>query len=591
MNTLSSFMGAWLALVLFCVAAVLVGIGLVAKVGISGAQREELKKGSVLVIELAGALTERDTPQELDYVSILQGEMGRPQTLVSLVSAIKEAKKSKNISAIYLKCQGISASPATLNALREALNDFRLSGKEIFAYGDSYAMGDYFVASVADKMYLNPAGAVELKGLGGTSLFFKNLLDKIGVDFQVVKVGTYKSAVEPYIQNEMSEPARAQLDTLYGNMWASIRDYIHSSPRGLLPSEIDSLINYGYIFLQDAKFDLRNRVVDQLEYERNMDSIIAKAVNTEVKKLNYVTPSTLLTGSTWGTSYGAKNKVAVLYAVGEIVDGGKFNNIDYNILVPQIVKLADDETVKGMVLRVNSPGGSVFGSDQIGEALDYFQSKGKTLAVSMGDYAASGGYWISCCADRIFADQLTITGSIGVFGLIPNFKGLTEKIGVNPQTVATNPNADFPNTFRPMNDEQKNALQKSVDQIYDQFVARVARGRKMSEAEVRKIGEGRVWDAQKAREIGLIDQFGSLEEAVTWVASQSKIENKYDVALYPQLEPSVWDVLPELAELKNVASDAVDNDRFGEIALKYARKILSREPVQARMPEIITEFK
>lgn len=591
MNTLSSFMGAWIALVLFFVVAVIVVVGMVTKLGISSVQNVEVKKGSVLVIELSGMLTERDIPQEFDYFSLMRGDLERPQTLVSLVTAIREAKESKKISAIYLKCQGVAASPATLNALREALNDFRLSGKQIIAYGDSYAMGDYFVASVADKVYLNPAGGVALKGLGGTSLFFKSLFDKIGVEFQVVKVGTYKSAVEPYIQNSMSEPARAQLDTLYGNMWSSICDYIHASPRGLRPDVIDSLINFEYIFLQDAKFDLRNQVVSQLAYERSMDSIVANTVGTDVKDLNYVTPSALLTGPVWGNAYGSKNKVAVLYAVGEIVDGGKASSINYETLVPEIVELADDETVKGMVLRVNSPGGSVFGSDQIGEALDYFQSKGKVLAVSMGDYAASGGYWISCCADRIFADQLTITGSIGVFGLIPNYKGLADKIGVNPQTVSTNPRADFPSVFTRMDDEQKQAMQKSVDDIYDQFVARVARGRKMSEAEVRIIGEGRVWDARKAREIGLIDQFGSLEEAVTWVARQSEIEGKYDVALYPQLEPSVWDVLPELAELKKGAADALLKGELSEAGLKFVGKILSRKPVQARMPEIITEFK
>ncbi len=259
--------------------------------------------------------------------------------------------------------------------------------------------------------------------------------------------------------------------------------------------------------------------------------------------------------------------------------------------MPQIVELADDDNVKGMVLRVNSPGGSVFGSDQIGDALDYFQSKGKTLAVSMGDYAASGGYWISCCANRIFADQLTITGSIGVFGLIPNFKGLTDKIGVTAETVTTNPRAAFPSTFAPMTEEQKAAMQQMVEDTYDQFVARVARGRKMSPEKVRQIGEGRVWDAQKAREIGLIDQFGSLDEAIEWVANQEKIGENYNVALYPQLEPSVWDMLPDLAEMQRGAYDALVKGELSEAAVKYVQKILSREPVQARMPEIVTEFK
>lgn len=591
MNTLSSFMGAWIALVLFGVVAVLVGIGIVAKLGVTSSTPESIKKGSVLTIDLSGSIVERETPTQIDYLSLVQGDVERPQTLIDLVTAIGEAKENSNISAIYLKCGGVSASPATLHTLREALLDFLDSNKQIIAYGNNFMMGDYYLASVASKVYMNPGGQLLLQGLGGTNLYFKNLFDKLGVQFQVVKVGTFKSAVEPYIMNEMSDPARAQLDTLYNNLWDVICKNISSSRKQLTIESINKSISEDFLFLEPAQIDLKAGFVDQLVYERSMDSIIAKTLNKDVKKLNFVGPSVLLSQTDWGAAYGAKKRVAVLYATGEIVDGGGSSTINYKKLVPQIIELADNDDVKALVLRVNSPGGAVFGSEQIGEALDYFKSKGKPLAVSMGDYAASGGYWISCGADRIFADPLTITGSIGIFGLIPNVKGLTEKIGVTPQTVSTNPDANFPALYYPMTEKQQAAMQKYVERGYDKFVARVAKGRGLSEEVVRRIGEGRVWDAMKAKEIGLVDELGDLQDAIDWVAEKSKLGESYNVALYPSIEASVWDFLPEFANMK--ATEAMRQalgGNYDEIAVKWARAILNQKPIQARMPYMEVGF-
>lgn len=587
MNTLSSFVGAWIALVLFGVVAVLVTIGVVAKLGVSTSTPESIKKGSVLTIDLSGSIVERETPAQLDYFSLIQGDVERPQTLINLMCAIEEAKENDNISAIYLKCGGVSASPATLNALRGALADFKSRGKKIIAYGNNYTMGDYYLATTASKVYMNPGGELLLQGLGGTNIYFKNLFDKLGVEFQVVKVGTFKSAVEPYIMNEMSEPARAQLDTLYNNLWSVICENIGKSRKKLTYEVINNAISNDFIFLQPAEYNLKPGFVDQLVYERSMDSIIAASLNKDVKKLNFVGPSALLSQTDWGTSYNSKKQVAVLYATGEIVDGGGSSTINYKKLVPQIVDLAENDNVRGLVLRVNSPGGAVFGSEQIGEALDYFQSKGKPLAVSMGDYAASGGYWISCGADRIFADPLTITGSIGIFGLIPNVKGLADKIGVTPQTVSTNPDADFPSLFYPMTEQQQAAMQKYVERGYDKFVVRVAKGRKLSEAEVRRIGEGRVWDAVKAKEIGLVDELGGIHEAVEWVAEKSELGTSYNVALYPTLESTMWDFIPELTNMKAVEALRQSLDgKYDEIAVKWAKDLLNQKPVQARMPYI-----
>ena len=550
LNMLSSFVGTWIALVLFGVVAVLVTIGLLAKFGLSNSENVSINKGSVLTINLSGSIVERETPAAPDYMSlVIQNEAPKVQTLLELKSAISAASNNKNVAGIYLKCNGVSASLATLNALRQSLMEFRESGKPIIAYGENFSMGDYFIATAADHIYMNPYGSVTLKGVGGSVLYYKGLLDKIGVNMQVVKVGTYKSAVEPYILPEMSKPARAQLDTLYGNIWSYIKNDI-ASRRNLSNGDyIDSLVNHEFISLKEGEADITAGLVDALYFERSMDSIIAATVNVDKEDLNFIAPSLLTEQEDFAMAFSSKNQIAVLFASGEIIDGGGNSCIDYNILVPVINQLAEDENVKGLVLRVNSPGGSVFGSEQIGDALDYFQSKGKILAVSMGDYAASGGYWISSCADRIFADQLTITGSIGIFGLIPDLSPLLKKIGVSPQLVSTNPEASFPMIMEPMTERQHAAMQTMIEKGYDKFVARVARGRHLSEQRVRQIGEGRVWDATKAKEIGLVDEFGGLNEAIEWVAGKLEVDN-YGTPYYPTVEPSIWNYIYQFGNVK-----------------------------------------
>ena len=405
----------------------------------------------------------------------------------------------------------------------------------------------------------------------------------------MVKVGKFKSAVEPYISQEMSEPARAQLDTLFGSMWKYIRTDMAASRKGVTPEDIDSLISVSNIAFASMKLARESNLVDSLVYERKMDSILASHLGLDVKKLNFVSPTLLVGQTSWGEAYDSKKQIAVLYASGEIIDGGGLQQIDYKEIVPRIVSLADDDNVKGMVLRVNSPGGSAFGSDQIGEALDYFQSKGKPLAVSMGAYAASGGYWISACADKIFANPLTITGSIGIFGLIPNVKGLADKLGVNPQTVSTNPNAQFPSLTESMTDEMKGVMQQYVNRGYEDFVGRVAKGRKMSVPAVKRIAEGRVWDAVSAKRIGLVDSIGSLNDAIEWVASKAKILDKYNVAAYPEYKPSFWDMLPSNLSSMTAMRQMLE-PKPEEMMIMKMRELLRRERIQARMADIKIEF-
>ncbi len=582
LNTLSSFVGAWIALVLFGVVGVIVAVGLVA--GMHGTDEvASVKKHSILTLELSGSIVESETPSSINYTALMSGGIEKPQTLNVIVEGLKEGADNKNIDALYIKCGAALASPATFNAIREAVKEFKKTGKKVYAYGDVYTLGTYYVASVSDKIFLNPYGEIAIQGLGSTSMYLKGLFDKLGVEFQVVKVGTFKSAVEPYISTQMSEPARAQLDTLFSTMWDFMKDGICDNRKKLSGSEIDSLVNNGLMF-STAEFAAESGFVDEVVYERVMDERLAKLIDVDKKKLNFVSPSTLIGQLPWTDAYSSKNNIAVLYATGEIVDGAS-TGINYQKLVPIITQLADDDKIKGLVLRVNSPGGSAFGSDQIGEALDYFQSKKKPLAVSMGDYAASGGYWISCGADRIFADPLTITGSIGIFGLIPNVKGLSDKLGINPQSVSTNPAADFPTLFTPMDEKQLSIMQKYVETGYDRFIKRVATGRKMTEAKVRQIAEGRAWNAMKAKEIGLVDELGSLKDAIEWTAKKADIYSKYDVSVYPVYEPSFWDVI-SMGDIEAVRMmKAVSDGDFDEAGMHIAMKILSRSRILARMPE------
>lgn len=591
MNMLSSFVGAWLAIVLIIMSGFILIMGMVGSVAMSaGGTGEELKSKSILRINLNGEIQEVDAEGKPDLMSLMQGDLEKPQALNVIVAAIREAANNKNISAIYLECGVPAASPATLNAIRDEIVKFRKSGKQVYAYGDNMSMGSYYVASAADRVYLNPQGILEIQGMSATSLYMKDLFDKLGVEFQVVKVGTFKSAVEPYIMQTMSEPARAQMDTLLTNMWGIIKQGISKSRKGVTPQLIDSLVSARNITFQPATLAMQSGLVDSLAYGRTMNEKFARITGQEAKDVNYVGPMTLVNQVPWGIGYSAKNQIAVLYAVGEIADGNP-SQIDYQTLVPVIEKLAEDDHVKGMVLRVNSPGGSAFGSAQIGEALDHFMSKGKPLAVSMGDYAASGGYWISSGANIIFADPLTITGSIGIFGLIPNLNGLAGKVGVNPQTVSTNPGANFPNMLQPMDERQTAVMQRYVERGYEEFVNRVAKGRKMTPQAVKRIAEGRVWDALSAKRIGLVDSLGGLKSAIEWTARKADIYNKYEISVYPEREPSIWDLLPGGANMKALAEKAMQDPRYERLVMEYVRQVIAREKIQARMQTLKVDFK
>lgn len=592
LNALSSFVGAWIALTLVVISIILLCIALAGNFALSSKSGiEKIKSRSILKIELSGNIVEREMPMEPDLMSLMNGKLDTPQSLEVITKSIREAAENDDVVAIYLNCGDISAGLATMNAIRHELDEFKKTtkgDKKIFAYADSYSQGCYYIASVADSVFMNPAGGLALRGLGGTNFYMKGLFDKLGLEFQVVKVGTYKSAVEPYILNDMSEPARAQMDTLLGNMWSYVREEIASTRKSLSAAKIDSLISKESIAFAKSDDVVKAGLVDGLAHERTVKEKLAAISGRELEKLNFIGPATMA-GAASAANSGSKNQVAVLYAVGEIADGND-SQINFEKLVPVILDLADDENVKALVLRVNSPGGSVFGSDQIGWALDTFKAKGKPVVVSMGDYAASGGYWISAKASKIYADPLTITGSIGIFGLLLNVKGTLDKLGVNVATVSTNPGANFPSAFKPMTPEQLAVMQKYVERGYDQFVSRVAEGRKMKRERVLQIAEGRVWAASTAKKIGLVDELGYLQDAVDCAARLAGIGKNYNLSAYPEVEPNFWSLMKfDSMSISEFKSKVESKDE--EVLKAYLlRRILSRKPLQAKMPEFRVVF-
>lgn len=587
-QSLTSFTGAAAALLLGAVLIALIVGGIISGfTGSSDDAKAEMKAGSILSISLDGEIAECEKSFTPSLSMLFTGKFEAPQTLKRISEALDEAAANKDITAVYLECGDLAAAPATLGALRKKIIDFRKATngqKPVYAYAENFTQGAYFVASSADSIFMCPEGQFELSGLAVSAFYYKELLDKAGVKMQVSKVGTYKSAVEPYLLEHMSEPARAQLDSMNANIWAYIKDNISASRPGITPELIDSLVSRDHITFARPSMAARAKLVDGLLYDRQMKRKLAAASGKKLDELNIVEIATLMEKAQAEKPGNDKNSIAVLYAVGDIADGDE-NEIDYSKFVPIITKLADDDNVKGLVLRVNSPGGSVYGSALIGEALDYFQSKGKPLAVSMGDYAASGGYWISAKADRIFANPTTVTGSIGIFGMYPCIEGTAHRLGINVEMVATNPGAIFPNLFEEMSPEQMEVLQAYVNDGYDRFVTRVAEGRRMDKEQVLRIAEGRVWDGMMARRIGLVDELGGLDDAIAYIAEKTGAGEDYSLQTYPEFHPSMMDMMMGGAVSAADLKMAFEKRDIALIETYFVKKLTARYPVQARMGE------
>lgn len=538
-----------------------------------------LAEHSVYCLDLKGTLVERvtDDPFSDMFSSVPGYEQEVKIGLEDILANIKLAKEDAHIEGIYLKGGELSMGFASAKQIRDALIDFKESGKWIVAYADSYGQGNYYLASVADKVCLNVDGALAWHGLASSLGFYKGALDKLGVEMQVFKVGTFKSAVEPYINTEMSEANRLQMNVLLGDIWEDMK-YAVAQSRNLTSEQLDALADM-YMDLQPQEEYVKNRLIDTLMYVQDVDSLLTKLTATEDynlvshKKMNNVPRN---------EKYKT-DRVAVIYAEGDITDDTG-DGIVGTKMVKTINEIAEDDDVKAVVLRVNSGGGSAYASEQIWHAMSLLKEKGLPVVVSMGDYAASGGYYISCMADSIFAEPTTLTGSIGIFGLLPNMKGLSEKVGLSFDGVQTNQHGLFQANalYGSMPEVEKQQMQAAIERGYELFTKRCADGRHVSQDSIKVIGEGRVWSGKRAIAIGLVDRLGSLQDAVNSAARMANLDD-YALNTYPEKEDLYTRMLNSMTSER--IADRIIAKRLGYAYKEYVllNQVMNKSGVRAEM--------
>ena len=558
-------------------------IGIVTVFSLVSASDSEItvKKNSVMMLDLKGQLVERSSKNI--FKEIFSNE-DPTYGLDDILSSIKKAKENDNIKGIYVEASSLGASFASLQEIRDALKDFKTSGKFVVAYSDGYSQGLYYLSSVADKVLLNPKGMIEWRGLASQPIFFKDLLSKIGVEMQIFKVGTYKSAVEPFSATEMSPANREQVGEYIGSIWHQVLSDVSASRK----IKIDSLNTYAdrMLMLHPSEESVKCGLADTLIYKNDVRDYLKKLVKIgKDDDLAVLDLDDMINVKKNTPKDKSGNIIAVYYAFGEI-DGSKSRTDDEGIDSKQVIedlrKLKEDKDVKAVVMRVNSPGGSAFGSEQIWQAVSELK-KEKPVIVSMGDYAASGGYYISCAADSIVADATTLTGSIGIFGMIPNAKELADKVGISFDVVKTNKFADFGNIMRGMNTDEQALMQMMINQGYDLFLTRCAEGRKMTKAKMEKIAEGRVWTGAKAKQIGLVDELGGINKAIEIAVKKAKVDG-YTIVDYPDKK----DFLTELLDMKptNYIETRLMKSQLGEFYNEFGllKNLEGSNFLQARVP-------
>ena len=537
LNVLSSTVGFVIGAVILTFIGIAIIVGLMA----GDSDVASVKSKSVLHLHLSGVLNEqhRDNP-----LTTLMGNDEPTLGLNEMLKAIKMAKEDDNIKAIWLEGGAFGADPASMQELRGALADFKTSGKKIYAYADNYMQGTYYLCSVADKVVLNPIGTLDWHGLSSQITFYKDLMAKLGVKMQVFKVGTYKSAVEPYTETQMSPANREQITAFLGDIWQTFVNDVSKSRK--LSAETLNALADKYMAFTSGKEIKASKLVDELMYKDEFTDMLKKALGVKEKDdLNLVEPGDLC--ETDPQNIDEDDQVAVYYAEGEIVDVAEAGLMSEASIVGSKVnkdlqKLADNDKVKAVVLRINSGGGSAYASEQMWHNIKRLAKK-KPVIISMGGLAASGGYYMSAGGDYIFAEPTTLTGSIGIFGMIPDASELlTNKLGLKYDVVKTNKLSDFGNIGRPFSEEEGSRLQKYVENGYSLFLSRVAEARKKTTAQIDSIAQGRVWTGRQALKLGLVDKLGTLNDAVKYAAAKAKMGDDYNVVEYPE-------VLPWYAEL------------------------------------------
>lgn len=529
---LAAFLGTLIAMLI----TFFVKVGVVSSM-ISGMSKDTetstvVKPNSVLYMKLNYEIQDRTVDNPFGSISFSSKEMLESTGLNEILRNIEYAKTDPNIKGIYMELSSIPTSTATLQELRDKLIEFKESGKFIACYGETYSQSAYYMASIADHIWLNPEGVIDFHGMASQIMFYKHLFEKLEVEMQIVRGpnNRFKSAVEPYFLDKMSEANREQMDKLLSTVWGQILVAISES-RNISVEQLNQIAD-NLELMTDAKVALNYGLVDQLYYK---DQVLAelKTMTGSSDKINAINNENY--AKSYKIKNPSKNEVAIIYASGQIYDGkGSEENIYSENLSKTIRKAREDKNVKAIVLRVNSPGGSALASAIIGRELDLTKEV-KPIIVSMGNYAASGGYWISAKANYIFADPTTLTGSIGVFGTFPNLQGLlNNKIGLNFDVAKTNENADFGTVTQPLTPFQYAKLQENVVKTYDDFTRRVAEGRGLRQTYVDSIGQGRVWAGADAIGIGLVDQLGDMEDAIAFAAGKAGLGNDYKVTELPK---------------------------------------------------------
>ena len=575
-NVLATIIGMFVFFMLFFFGILIIG-------AIFGSESEGVSVKSNSVIELNLEKIKHDYAGKYKDPWVTIFSDGKKIGLTDIIRSIENAKTDSNIKGISILNDNSSLGMAQSKALRDALEDFKKSGKFVMAYANSYSQKEYYLNSVANTVYLNPVGDMDFKGLSAEIMFFKDFQEKSGLKMEVIRHGKYKSAVEPFLENKMSDANREQTTALLNSVWNSIVTDISKS-RNIPVAKLNEIANG--LLARTPEMAKAERLVDIIAYEDVYHNAIKKALKVADKEdYNKVSVTDYAQKYiTTSQSYDSSDEIAIIYAQGEIMSGeGDVNVIGEGSMRRSLQQARKNKNVKAIVLRIDSPGGSALTSDLIWREIE-LTKKVKPVVVSMGNYAASGGYYIACNANTIFAEANTITGSIGVFGILPNFTPLATKIGINTEQVKTHQNSANYSPFVPIDEKFKAVTLEGVEHIYKTFVTHVAEGRKMTFAQVDSIAQGRVWTGAEAIKIGLVDKIGGLNDAIKQAASLAKIK-KYSTQNYPEYEKNFDDLLANLPFAKSKATfikEEIGEENYR--IMQEIKRLQTRTGVQAMMP-------
>lgn len=574
--TLASMLGGFLLIGLFLLIGVIVAS--------PSEKKFELEEGSIFKLSLNGPIVDRATDNPFENFDFMTGESNAPDGLYDILRAIRAAGENDEVEGMVLEFGFMQAGMATRREIRNALLDFKSKGKFVYAYAPSYTQGNYYVASVADSIFLHPLGAIEWKGLHAQVGFVIDLLDKLGVEPQVFRYGKFKGAVEPFMRRDLSAENREQMSTYMGSIWSTMVQEV-AEERGFSVEQLNAWADNLSLIKRGSAAELG--VVDGLMYEDEWrDFLLEKSGEEEWDDVSWVDLDDMMEVVDHDESI-ATDKIAVIFAQGEIVDAGGSGGIVGDTYAKLVRKARLDDKVKAIVLRINSPGGSGFASDVIARELNLAAAE-KPLVISQGDVAASGGYYLSFPGDTILCDPTTITGSIGVFGLLFNPNALlTEKLGLHFDGVSTNAHSDFPDATRGMNEFESALIQEQVNEFYEDFVQKVAQGRSMTFEQVDNIAQGRVWSGENALEIGLTDGYGGLLDAIDIAAEFAELE-EYRITEFPKEKNPFEEILSELTGADTSPDEELLRSWGVDVSSYRQVKTILRDPsrIQARLPFI-----